>query len=62
MTRSSLVAVGAVLNVFGLVWFLQGIGVLGGSDMSGDAFWAIVGGVMIIAGVTILVRAERWLR
>ena len=33
----------AITALVGLVWLLQGVGVLPGSIMSGDPFWAVVG-------------------
>jgi uncharacterized membrane protein HdeD (DUF308 family) len=50
---------GAVLLVLGVVWFLQGIGVMGGSAMSGSSVWAVVGPVVAIAGIVLLVSARR---
>lgn len=45
------VGVGIVLVLIGAVWFFQGIGMLGGSPMTGQSFWAIVGSILIIAGI-----------
>jgi drug/metabolite transporter superfamily protein YnfA len=59
MTRSTLVAIGAVLVVFGTVFFLQGIDVLGGSGMSGKTLWAVLGPVIALIGVGILVGGAR---
>jgi hypothetical protein len=59
MTRSALLAVGAVLVIFGTVFFLQGIDVLGGSGMSGETLWAVLGPVIALVGVGILVGALR---
>jgi hypothetical protein len=59
MTRSTLLAVGAVLVIFGTVFFLQGIDVLGGSGMSGETLWAVLGPVIALVGVGILVGALR---
>lgn len=33
----------AIAGLMGLVWLLQGIGVLPGSVMSNDPFWAVAG-------------------
>lgn len=41
----------AIAGLVGLTFLLQGIGVLPGSVMSGDPFWAVVGGVMIVAAL-----------
>jgi len=41
-----------VVAVVGAVFTLQGIGVLGGSFMSGSATWAVIGIIMVVAGIT----------
>jgi hypothetical protein len=52
--------VAAVLLVLtGTIWFLQGIGVLPGSFMSGQMQWAIYGGVAVIVGAGVAVAANR---
>jgi uncharacterized membrane protein YdbT with pleckstrin-like domain len=51
--------VGAVLVFFGGVWFLQGINVLPGSFMTGQMKWAVYGGIAFVAGVVLLVAANR---
>ena len=50
---------GVLLVLVGGVWFLQGIGVLPGSFMSGQTQWALYGGVTFIAGVALLVLNRR---
>jgi hypothetical protein len=42
--------VGIVVGLVGLVWLLQGIGVLGGSFMSGSSLWATIGLVFVVGG------------
>ena len=59
MSRPVAFALGGVLVVIGLVWFLQGIDVLGGSAMSGVTLWAIVGPIVALAGVALIVRSRR---
>ncbi len=51
--------IGIVLIVLGVVWFLQGIGAFGGSGMSGVAFWAVVGAVILVVGLLVLFRPGR---
>jgi hypothetical protein len=46
---------GAILVVVGIVWTLQGIGVLGGSAMTGSTVWAIVGPIVAVVGVVLIV-------
>jgi hypothetical protein len=50
---------GSVLMFFGLVLFLQGIGVLPGSFMTGELQWAVYGAISFVAGVLMLVASRR---
>jgi len=49
------VPVGAIIFLMGIVWFLQGIGVLPGSIMTGSEFWAVAGGLAAIVGLLLIV-------
>ena len=53
MRNGVLTAVGVVLTVVGVIWALQGFGIIGGSFMSGDSVWAIIGPVVAAAGLVI---------
>ena len=53
---------GAVLTVAGVIWALQGFGVIGGSFMSGDSVWAIIGPVVAIAGLAAVLAGVRLAR
>jgi hypothetical protein len=55
MRRVVLVGVGFVLALAGVVFTLQGVGVLGGSAMSGVTFWAVAGPVIALAGLALAV-------
>jgi hypothetical protein len=62
VTRSAWVrrAIAVVLIVVGGVWFFQGVGVIEGSFMTGEAVWAVIGAVCAIAGLALLlVRPTR---
>ncbi len=48
-----------LLFLTGLVWFLQGINILPGSYMSGDAQWAINGGIAMAIGIGLFVWMYR---
>ncbi len=48
--RYVLLIVGGLIALMGLVWLLQGVGVLLGSFMTGQTFWAIVGAIMLAIG------------
>ncbi len=45
---------GVVLVLTGVVWVGQGTNVIEGSSMTGSTFWAVVGGVCILAGLGLL--------
>jgi uncharacterized membrane protein HdeD (DUF308 family) len=51
--------VGVLVCVLGGVWFMQGIGVLKGSFMTGQAFWAVIGVILLVLGVRMIVRGAR---
>ena len=51
--------VGVLLVIIGGIWFLQGINVLPGSFMTGQTRWAVRGGLAVIAGIVLLLTANR---
>ena len=53
MKRVVLVGAGFVLALAGAVFTLQGVGILGGSVMSGITFWAVAGPVIALAGLVL---------
>jgi hypothetical protein len=53
--RATLKVLGVLLVALGGIWFLQGMGVLPGSFMSGQIRWAVYGGIAVAVGVSILV-------
>ena len=55
------VVVAVVMLVIGLVWIGQGVGLIGGSFMTGEALWAVIGAAVILLAVALLqgVRRER---
>jgi hypothetical protein len=57
--RIALNVIGVLLVFFGGVWVLQGINVLPGSFMSGQMRWAVRGGIALIAGIGLLLWANR---
>jgi len=48
-----------VLIVIGVVWALQGLGVMGGSAMSGNSMWAIIGPIVVVIGIGVGLVALR---
>jgi hypothetical protein len=59
LTRWVLVVVGAALALLGTVWTLQGLGYIGGSSMTGDRLWAIIGPIAALIGVLLIVGGLR---
>ena len=54
--------VGGLLMLIGLTWLLQGLGLLGGSYMSGDMLWAGVGLGIILFALVLLLLSRIWAR
>lgn len=50
---------GMLAVALGLVWVLQGVGILPGSFMSGQPKWAVIGTIMVAVGVVAILRARR---
>ncbi len=57
--RSSLVALGAILVLLGLVWIGQGLGFIRGSFMTGDIKWTWIGVATAIFGIVVAGAAVR---
>lgn len=52
-------AVGVIVALFGLIWALQGFGVLGGSPMSNTTTWSIIGPITVVIGIVIALFSWR---
>ena len=48
--RYVLLILGGLMVLMGGVWLLQGVGILPGSFMTGQSFWAIMGVIMLAVG------------
>ncbi|GGG18632.1 hypothetical protein GCM10007304_35740 [Rhodococcoides trifolii] len=60
VVKSPLVTViGVVVALAGLLFTLQGFGVIGGSAMSNTTTWSVLGPVVLIVGVVLVVRSRR---
>jgi hypothetical protein len=46
--------VGVIAIIAGVVWTLQGLGVIGGSVMTGSTMWAVIGPLVALAGLAVL--------
>jgi len=54
VTRILLVAGGSLITLAGVIFTLQGVGVIGGSFMSGTTTWAVAGPVIALAGLALI--------
>jgi hypothetical protein len=57
--RSVGVVLGLVVMAFGVLFTLQGVGVVAGSFMSNTTTWTILGPIIAIAGAAYAYRASR---
>jgi len=57
--RILLAVAGSLITVAGIVFALQGVGVIGGSFMSGTTIWAVAGPVIALAGLALIALALR---
>lgn len=51
--------VGSILCLIGAVFFLQGVGAIHGSGMSGHGQYAILGAIVFVIGAALVVWAGR---
>jgi hypothetical protein len=57
--RRALAIVGGLVALVGAVWALQGLNVIGGSRMTGDPFWAVVGVACVLVGLLVVYLSVR---
>ena len=51
--------IGTLLALVGIVWVGQGVGLIEGSFMTGEAVWAVIGAVCLVLGAILLVSTLR---
>lgn len=59
MKSSGSVVAGVVVALFGLLFTLQGVGLVKGSFMSNTVFWTVAGPVIMLVGLAIAARGLR---
>jgi hypothetical protein len=59
LMRILLVGTGSLITLAGVIFALQGVGVIGGSFMSGTTTWAVAGPVIALAGLALVVLGLR---
>ena len=57
--RVAIGIIGVVVTLFGVLWALQGFGVLGGSPMSNTTTWSVIGPIVALIGIVLVVGAFR---
>lgn len=57
--RTSRLFIALLAAVVGAIWLGQGLGFIGGSFMTGSAFWAAIGAVLLVVAVVLLVMEAR---
>ena len=57
--RYLLLILGGLMVLVGAVWLLQGVGILPGSFMTGQPFWAIMGLVLLAVGGLLVLSGFR---
>jgi hypothetical protein len=59
MKQIVLIVIGGLIALTGAVWTLQGLGYVSGSFMTGATLWAIIGPVVLLAGLAIVAAGLR---
>ena len=65
MMKTILLIVACLLVVFGVLFTLQGVGIVGGSAMTGDTTWAVIGPILAVVGLLLgawALRRRAWTR
>lgn len=60
--RIVVMGIGVVVACFGVLWALQGFGVLGGSPMSNTTTWSVIGPIVAVVGIAVAVYGSRMRR
>jgi hypothetical protein len=59
VSRQLLVGIGLFLVVVGAIWVGQGLGLIGGSFMTGEVRWAVIGAVVAAVGAGVAYAGSR---
>lgn len=60
MRTAILILVGALVALAGLLFTLQGVGVVSGSPMSNTTTWSVLGPIVALAGLAIAFAGWVW--
>ena len=50
---------GVLVALAGVIWFLQGVGLVRGSFMTGSTLWMLIGAGCVVIGVAVAVTGRR---
>ena len=60
MNKNLQTGLGVLLALMGLLWTLQGLGVIqSSSPMTGETLWVVIGPIVALIGVFLVTRAVR---
>ena len=51
--------IGVISCLVGAVWLGQGVGIIHGSFMTGEASWAVIGAILIVIGFGLIAWVAR---
>lgn len=57
--RPTRLVLAAVLALVGAIWLGQGLGFIGGSPMTGDPVWALIGAILVGLAIGLAIRERR---
>lgn len=57
--RIAIAVLGVIVALFGLLFTLQGFGVVGGSPMSNTTTWSILGPIIALIGLALAIGSWR---
>jgi hypothetical protein len=57
--RPTRLVLAAVIALVGIVWLGQGVGLIGGSFMTGSPLWAVIGAVLAALALGMVIAERR---
>ena len=57
--KTSLNLLGSALLFLGVIWTFQGVGVVGGSFMTGQSLWVWIGLLTMVVGIALIIWINR---
>ena len=60
--RNTVVIVGVIITLAGLLFSLQGFGAVSGSSMTNTSTWSVLGPIIALVGVVIVFAGRRGLK